>query len=279
MTARATPSEFWEAVRVGLRSLSRASVLWPLLLLGVAELAALAAILRFYTPGLSLFVEPALRTMAGEGATHYPGSFLAAPAVSERLFLFLDIFLGSAMVGAVTLLVAGRASGREVSPAEVLRRVRGSYLRVVGVVAVADLVGATVSTFVYELLSGARGGLTAAPFVARGAGILCGMLVLGLTVYAVAAVVLSGARLVVALWRSISVAAANALMTFILVGIAILPHLPIRYLMSRGEFVITNLKPELLGWLIGADVVLGVFTSVFLVAAVTRLYVFIFGEG
>jgi hypothetical protein len=275
---RITPGEFWFTVRLVLSVLGRVRLLLPFLIYGALQLITVGVLCGFHSSSLSGVMEPVVRLVGGEGATHYPQLYIALPSLVEKSFVAIHVVLGSLLVGAATLLFWRRFERRSGSLLDGFDTAGRRYARLLGIALVVDLVAVTLSTLVYRLATGGSGGIFAGPFVARGISLLLALLVQTVAAYAVPAVMISNLDLLGALRRSVQIVSRNFAVTFLVVLVAFLPHVPLRYLASKSLFIVEKLRPELVAWLTGLDVVLGVVTTFLVVGAITQLYLFAAGE-
>ncbi|KPJ59857.1 MAG: hypothetical protein AMJ46_09515 [Latescibacteria bacterium DG_63] len=272
--ARVTPGEFWLTFRLVISVLGRRRLLVPFLILGVAELVTIGALSAFYAPSLSPAMEPVVRLFGGEAATHYPQLYVAFPSLVERSFAAVHILLGSFLMGAATMLFWRTFSRGRCSLPEGFDEARRRYPQLLAVALVIVFLAVTLSTAAYRLASGGDGGILSAPFVARGIAVVLGLLVQTLAAYAVPSIIISNLGFLRALRRSLEVVARNPLVTFLIVVVAFVPHVPLRYVASKSLFIVEKLRPELVAWLTGLDVLVGIVTGFFLIGAMTRLYLF-----
>ena len=82
---------------------------------------------RFYQSPWGYFWIPALRAYPGPAALHYPGYYLALPALTARLDLILTAFLGSFLAGWGALLFRQSYLMRHDPPRVSLRRAASRY--------------------------------------------------------------------------------------------------------------------------------------------------------
>jgi hypothetical protein len=271
---RVTPGEFWLTLRVAVSALGRKRILVPFLLYGAAQLGVLASLSTFHAPGLSPVAEPIVRSLGGEVATHYPQFYIVLPSIVEKAFAVLHMVLGSLLMGAATVMLWTSFVHRPCTLHEAFVKARRRYPQLLGIAVVVDVLAVTLSTLAYRLASGENGGILAAPFAARGGALFLALLVQTLMAYAVPSLLISNSGFLGALWRTAQLAARNPVTTFIVVTVAFLPHVPLRYVASKSLFIVENLKPELVAWLTGLDVLVAIVTGFFVVAAITRLYLF-----
>ncbi|UCF78258.1 MAG: hypothetical protein JSW03_09150 [Candidatus Eiseniibacteriota bacterium] len=275
---RVRSGEFWLSVRLAISALGSRRLLAPFFIYGAVQLGMLVWLCSFHVRELSPAAEPFVRLLGSEAATHYPHFYAALPAVLERAFLMLHVLVGTALMGAATAMFWRNFGHGSCSLVEAISVAGRRYLPLVGVALVIDLVAVTLSTFAYRLTSGEGGGLLAAPFVGRGLALFSALVVQTLGAYGVASVIISDTGFLGAIRRTLKVAGRNFAVTFVVIAIAFLPHVPLRYLASKSLVIVENLKPELVAWLMGLDVFIAVVTGFFVVATVTRLYLFAVGE-
>ncbi|MFH0778040.1 MAG: hypothetical protein V2A71_05340 [Candidatus Eisenbacteria bacterium] len=271
-------TEFWLSLRLALSALRRPELLLPFGLYAGVQLLVTAGIVLFHRPGISMIAEPIVRSVGGEESTHYPQFFASLPLIAERLFSVLHVLVGSIASGATVILASFLIAGRPPEIGRAFRSAGGMYGHLLAVVVLVELITLTLSSLIYRTASGAPGGLLAAPFVARGLSIAVILATQTVFAYLVPSVAVSGNSFRRAVSESIRIAARNVSTTFIVILLSFLPHLPLRYLISKSAFFALKLRPELTAWLIGADVLLGIFTGLFLACCVTRMYLLGAGE-
>ncbi len=272
--SRVSWGEFWFTTRLVLSVLGRLRLLVPFLLYGCVQLVTLVALACFHVSPFSSVAEPVVRLLGGEAATHFPQFYIGLPSMTERSFLALHVVVGSLLLGAATVLFWNRFEHRSMSLGGAFRTARTLYPRLLAIALIVGLAATTLSTLFYRLATESAGGVLAGPFVARGISILLALVVQAVTTYAVPAVVISNLSLGRALRRTVEVVARNPAITLIVILVAFVPHVPWRYVASKSLVIVEKLKPELVAWVVGVDVLVGIVTTFFLVGAVTQLYLF-----
>jgi len=250
--------------------LGRFRIWLPFLLVAAVQAAALLLVVSFFHPALLRLGDPLIRFVAGPAAVHYPVLYYALPTMFYRMNVVIDALVASIAGGAATLLFAA-AFGMGQQPRPWNRAFRHAHTLIL-----ATLVGTALVLGFGALTTLVPQELTARSFAlrwgVRGGTMLVVILVQGLLIYTTAWIVLMGHKLGPALRDSVRVTLRTFLPTMIVVAVTQLVLFPFQYAGTQAGFIATKLKPEMVGSLLAAQIVLQVVVTFLLVGAITRLF-------
>lgn len=249
----------------GVRSILMSTVVAPFALFALAQVVYLMIIVNFHLPILAGALAPLVRILGGGGAVHYPGLYLALPAIFNKSLLFIAGTLGAYLWGVGIIAAANRFEGPAGSPwRDAFVRLPHLFLAqlpVVLIVLLSFVLQATLETRA-DVGGNAKRLLIYGP-------IPFGILVESLFLFAPMAVMLEGRNALSAIARSISIWRSNAVTALLIVGLTTLPHLPTYWLHQRTYWVMTTFSPETVLLVLGGDVLLHILTNVVLIVAAT----------
>ncbi len=245
----------------------------PFLTIGAAQAALLLLLVLFYSP---FFLPVALRLiglLAGRDAAHYPVLYFALPSMFEKGNLVINVLLASIACGAGTLLFA-RAFGFKSKAGD---RTWSWAWRCAPLLIGASLLETLLQVGAGGLMSLIPGRLVLENGLIRWGqrAALMGLSILiqGLLVYATAWIVLMGRGLFSAVRDSVRVTMKTFLPTMLVVAIPVVLIFPISYAYGRTDLIMNKFKPEMVGTLLGAQVVVQMVLVFLVVGAATRLFV------
>jgi hypothetical protein len=259
----------WHALGHSLRALSAGRLWAPWAALGACQLAMLAALVAFAHPVLAWALVPLVRALGGEAALHYPDFFRVLPFVYSRVDLVLGSVLGAVATGWSTLLFAARWRRQAIGAAAAWAGTAPRALTLVLGQLPFQLLVLLFTTLLERSLAG-QGGLVRrlGYFVALGG--VAGLQALFL--YFPALVMLERRGL----WRALAGlprAWSRGLWAALLLGlVAVLPLLPLDALAQRSDLLVGRGSPELVAWLTGMQLLVGLAVSFLLAGSATLVY-------
>jgi hypothetical protein len=247
-------------------------VTWvPFLIVTAVQFIVLAILVFFDNPLILPLGLPLVQRLGGEAATHYPVFYYALPTLFSRSNLVIGALVASIAGGTATLLFA-RFWGLGNSDRAWRRAFRAAPKLIpltLLVIAILYGVGALVRLVPRDLMLtnsavrwGTRLGMLAV-FV----------IVQSLLGYTTAWVVLMGHKFFPALRDSIKVTGITLLPTLLVVALPTAILFPISYATSRIDLIAQKLRPETTLALVSVQIVMELFCTFILAAALTRLFV------
>jgi hypothetical protein len=246
------------------RGLLHPPVREPFLLLFGVQLLLLIALGYFHAPVLAPIMEPVVRWLGGEEATHYPEHFWALPEILRNAELVVFIVLGPLALGVGTLRFArGSAAWGEAfarTPALLTLGVLGPGLSWT-ITSLFDLIPLEFSLQSFVI----RMGLQAAELLSIA-------LVYTALAYSIAFVLIAGRPLGPALRDSIRLAARLPIPTFLLVAVPLAILFPPTFFMYEMDMGEAGLPPDAVGLLLTARILLQVIFAALSVGGLTDLF-------
>ena len=236
----------------------------PFLLLCGIQLALLIAFGYFHAALLAPVLEPVVRWIAGEAATHYPEHFWALPEILRVLALPIVVILVPPSFAVATLRFArGRAEW-----AEAFRRMPA--LLALGVLG-PGLAWTTTTLFDQIPLE-----ISLRSFVIRmslqGAELLLIALVHTALAYSLCFLLLDDRPLPAAIGASARLAARLVLPTFLLVAVPVALQFPLNFFMFEMDMSEKGLPPDAVGLLLAARILIQALFAALTVGGLTDLY-------
>ena len=248
----------------------RTGRLWaPWLALGALQSAALLALVGFAHPLLAWAVAPLVRAVGGEQALHYPDFFRSLPFLYSRAGLVLGALAGAIASGWSTRLFAAHWRRHPEAPGEAWAEAAPHALALVlGQALFTALVLAFTRQFALVFVD--------QPGLVRRIGAL---LALG-GVAALQALFLYFPALVVlehhGLWRALGSLprtwARGFWSALLLAAASLLLLLPLDALGQRSDLLVSRGTPELVAWLTGVQLLVGLVVSFLLAGSSTLVY-------
>jgi hypothetical protein len=236
----------------------------PFLLLFGVHLLLLIGLGYFHAPVLAPLMEPVVRWLGGEEATHYPEHFWALPEILRNAELVVTVLLGPLALGVATLRFArGSAAWHEVfarMPALLALGALGPGLAWT-ITSLFDLIPLE---FVLQSFM-IRMGLQAAE-------LLLVALVYTELAYSLAFVLIAGSPLGKALGSSLRLTSRLPIPTFLLVGVPLGILFPPTFFLFEMDMGEAGLPPDAVGLLLIMRVGLQVMFAALSVGALTDLF-------
>ena len=236
----------------------------PFLLLCGVHLLLLIGLGYFHAPALAPVMEPLVRWLGSEEATHYPEHFWALPEILRNAELVIAVLLGPLVLGVATLRFArGSAAWREAfarMPALLALGVLGPGLSWT-ITSLFDLIPLefTLQSFMIRM------GLQAAE-------LLLIALVYTSLAYSIAFLLIAGRPLGAALRGSLQLTARLPMPTFLLVGVPLAILFPPTFFMYEMDMGEAGLPPDAVGLLLTARIALQVIFAALTVGGLTHLF-------
>jgi hypothetical protein len=252
--------------------LVRRPALWaPWMPVLALQLAAVGALWWFAHPAVSWLVAPAIQALAGEPALHYPEAFRFMPALYARADLAIAILVAAVATGASTAMFGAQFAGQPLSAGLGL----GRGWSKAGVLVLANLpLTLLVVGFAYGLDAWlqSREGLGLVRRLAPWMTLATAVVLQAFFVWVNPLVMIGGRRLVDA-WRELPEAAARGGWTGLaLAAAAAAPLVPLQLLARGADKVVERGTPELVGWWLVAQVLVGLLAAFVLAGGSTLAY-------
>jgi hypothetical protein len=258
-----------QALWLTLKQLRSVRLWTPWLLLGLLQAGALVAIVDFAHPLLAWALAPLVRAIAGEPALHYPDLYRKLPLLYGRADLALGATAGAFAAGWSTWLFGARWRRHHPAPATGLAEAGPHALTLV----LAQLpfpVLVLALTYVLDRGLAGQGGMV------RRAGYL---LALGGAVGLQAAFLYVPALVVLerrGLWVTFAALPrtwGRGFWAALLLGaVAVGVLLPFDQLGQRSDLLVDRGNPELVGWLMALQLLVGLGVSFLLAGSATLVY-------
>jgi hypothetical protein len=261
----------WQCLRYAFCQLLSPTLWAPWLVVGVAQSMVIVALWWFAHPWLSWVVAPLLVAAAGPEVLRYPNLFRLLPALFSRVDLVIGASLGALAAGASTALFAARAAGGEPGPSAAWRQAFGRAVPLILVNLPLTLIAVALS-YGLEAWLVARGSSgevrRTAHWMSLGAAFLCQAWFL----YVNALVILGRRGWLAALAALPRTAARGWVAALFLTLATLLPLLPIQWLASTSNALVDRGVPELVGWLVVAQVGVALLGSFLLTGGATLFF-------
>ncbi len=252
------------------RLIPRPALWMPWLVLGAAQLLALALLWGFAHPAVSWLMAPLLARAAGPEVLRYPNLLRTLPELFSRADLVISMLLGPIVIGAATLLFAQHLSGGRPRPAAALL---GSGRRAIALI-VAQLpfnlvaIGLLVGPGEWLLRHGGpRSRLLLSLALVAGS-----VAVRSLLPYVAALVMLEGRGGLRAI-RELPGAWARGFWSASVLGLVPLAALlPLRVLSGRAGTLVDHGDPERVVWLVAAQILISLAVWFMLTGSATLVY-------
>jgi hypothetical protein len=258
-----------QALQLTLREL-RVVRLWaPWLALGALQLAGLTALLGFAHPLLAWALVPFVRITGGEPALHYPGFYRVLPYLYARADLVVGALAGAVAAGWSTRLFAARWRRQAAQPGEAWAETAPRALTLILAQLPFQVLVLLFTGLLERALAGQAGFVRRLGYLA-GLGGVVGLQALFLYLPALIVLERQGLRQAFA---GLPRAWARGLWAAFLLGlVALLPLLPLDALGQRSDLLVDRGTPELVAWLTGAQLLVGLAVSFLLAGSSTLVY-------
>jgi len=258
----------WQCMRHALGQMTKPALWGPWLLLGAVQAVVVLTLVNFAHPALSWLLAPLLVRLAGEPALHYPELFRLLPGVFGRVDLVVGVLLAPVMAGVSTALFAERFAG--LGPA------RGGWSRALRRAPALILVNLPL-TFVTLALS-----MAVSRFTGGGGGLIgiaATLAALGVALIAQALFVFGGPFIVIegrgwiSALASLPYAASRGMAGALFLSVmAVAPLLPLQQVAQASDLVVARGTPELVAWVVFAQIAIGLWTGCLLTGSITLLF-------
>jgi hypothetical protein len=258
-----------EALRRTLLSLRSARLWVPWLTLLGVQSAALIALIGFAHPALSSWMAPLVGAAAGGEALHYPGFFRALPGLYSRVDPVLAALPGAVAAGWSTSLFAALWRGGVPEPRTAWAATRGRAATLVLALLPFHVLVLVLTTGLERAIAGESGMVRRlGGLVTLGGGIAleAGFL------FVVPLVVLGGCGLVRALASLPRAWARGFWAATALAAVLAVPLLAFGRAGQLGERLVGRGSPEVVTWLVAAQIGVGLVRSFLLAGGATLVY-------
>jgi hypothetical protein len=212
--------------------------------------------------------------LPGQGSSavgHYPQRLLLLPMIMGRLDIALDILLHVIAQGTTVLLVTSALTDKPLELAGSFGRTMRRYWHLAGVMLVAT-VFILASTYLPALPS-LFGWTERNRYLMTGGGIIFGILVQALFLYAVPFVLLSGEPFFRAIGRSFQFARRHYLLALTLAAVPFVVTLPTFLLGFKAQVISLRIFPELIMHIQILGEIMKTVSTYILVGGVTVIYI------
>ena len=218
------------------RGIGRETTLEPFLLIGLAQAILLAGLVWFYLPALAQILEPVVRGIGGEEATHYPHHLWTLPETWRTTNLILLLTVTVIMRAVATARYANApaiwsaAFGR--APALILIAIAGPGVAW-GITTAFNQIPTEISLSSFVIRIGLQ-------------GLELGMIVIveSLVGYAIAFVMLDGAGPLRAIGASVGLALRHPLPTLLILAVPAVILFPPTFFLVEMDVAQSGLSPE-----------------------------------
>jgi hypothetical protein len=258
----------WQCLLHAFRQLLRPALWGPWLVLGATQAVVVGALAWFAHPALSSLVAPFVLDAGGERAMHYPALFRALPLLFARIDRVIGATLGALAVGASTALFAAGHGSRGPRAAAAWGTALRRVIPLVLVHLPLTLIGLGLAIGSDALAPDS--GITRRIVWAASLGLT--ILVQAWFLYATAFVVLEGRgplSTLAELHRSARRGMAAALFLTIVTAA---PLLPVQELAQARAAVVGHGAPEIVGWLLLAQIGAALVSSFLLTGSATLVF-------
>ena len=261
----------WQALSRTLRRLPRPAPWAPFAILGAFQLAVLALLMGFAHPSVSWFMAPYVQREGGASLLHYPNLFRVLPGLHGRIDLWLGATLGAIVVGAATRVFADDFSGRRPAPgAAIVAASRRAVSLVLASLPFNLLV--FLLSFGVDWLLNSRRSAPLTRHVSDGFVLAASIVLQSVFFYVACDVMLAGRNALGAL-AAVPRAASRGFFAALAIGtVTALPLLPIDFLASRSGLLVDRGNPELVGWLMLVEILVGLVLWFVLAGSSTLVY-------
>lgn len=251
-----------------LRAMRRGKSFIPFLIFALLQGIMLIALLRFAYPPLSSVLAPIMRRFFGEVSLHYPHNFLVLPQMYNRANILLGGIVGVVVIGVATQMFAAIHQRRSPSFWGGVRESLPRY----GWLFLVWLVETALILLIVGGLPSVLGGFIPASRLVRSITYFVGLITSAAFAYTTAFVVLEKRHAVKAISGSLSIFGGNIIISFFLVAIPSLFHVPIDFLARRSELLIAKFIPETVAVVILTGIGISIVANYLLVGTVTGFY-------
>jgi len=269
MTAESTITKYAEAWTATI-SLAKSPVVWvPFAILAALKTVPLVLLYYFWKPSFSGFMMPAIQSLFGEGAVHFPMHVLRLPEMYRTVDMAVTVAVGFVLVGWAVIMMTDRLegnsirSGRYVAPTLFLipqLLVVGFVFAagVKGIPALVSIVNGSISNLRFQML------LTLA-------GLGASLAIKGMLAYWPSYLVLSRGRVFTALGKSWRCARTGSWLTAMIVLTGWAMAAPADYLISNPGRLMQDGGPDSVFTVLLAGVLLETLGLFYLFASATAV--------
>jgi hypothetical protein len=260
-----TIGEIAQAWIFALRSLRRPQVREPFFIVGGLQLILLLALGNFHSVALAGFMAPVVRALGGEAALHYPDHFWALPEIYRSATTVLGILFTYTAWGVATLRFAGEHGTWQ-----------EGFRRAPALMAVAVFATGTpwLITSLFDLIptditlrtTNIRLGL-------QGIELLMIVITKSLVAFAIPFILLLGMPFAEAVTRSAKLLRHSWLTIFAMIAIPMAILFPSTFFMFEMDMSAKGMRPEGVGLLLTANIVIRLCFDSLVVGGVTAIFI------
>lgn len=261
----------WQSLIRVFGAMRRGRLWTPFALLAACEMLVLSALVWFAHPLLSWFMAPLLRRVAGEATLRYPSLFRELPNLYAQADVFIGAFVGAVVVGAATVMFADYFHGLKPSASTGFGEAARRSLALILVNLPFNVLVFALSHWSERVMADRGSGFLvqgAVYFVILGASVV----LQSLFFYVSALVVLERKSVFSALAGLPETWARGFWAAFFLGVLLVAPLLPIHYLSEQAGVIVDRGLPELTGWLVVVQCVVGLALWFLLAGSATLIY-------
>lgn len=261
----------WQSLIRVLAAMRRGRLWAPFALLAASEALVVLALVWFAHPLLSWFMVPLLRQASGEATLRYPNLFRVLPGLYAQADVFIGALVGAIVVGAGTVMFADYFHGTKPSASAGL----GEAWRRAFALILANL---PFNLLVFGLGRWSEDFLTSRSSGQLVQGIVY-FLILGASVvlqslfFYVSALVVLERRSVLSAFSGLPETWRRGFWAATFIGaLLVAPLLPIHYISDRAGVIVDRGVPELTGWVVAVQGLIGLMLWFLLTGSATLVY-------
>ncbi len=261
----------WQSLIRVFAAMRRGRLWAPFALLAASEALVVLALVWFAHPLLSWFMVPLLRQVSGETTLRYPNLFRVLPGLYAQADVFIGAVVGAIVVGAATVMFADFFHGTKPSASAGFGEAWRRSLALI-------LANLPFNLLVFGLGHWSQDFLTSRSSGQLVQGIVY-FLILGISVvlqslffYVSALVVLERRSVLSALAGLPETWARGFWAATFIGGLLITPLLPIHYISDRAGVIVDRGVPELTGWVVAVQGLIGLALWFLLTGSATLVY-------
>jgi hypothetical protein len=240
----------------------------PFAVFAVLEMTALLVITNFVGSPFEGIVVAVIENSLGEDGLHYPMFLVLLPQLFQLLYLPAVIVVGFPLFGWAVFEMCRYFSKRRggLSPDHSVARLIPSMV----LAGLFFVVPVQATGFVFSYLGNAVGGGIAQK-AATLLSIIAVVIVQSILVYLLVHVILGRKFSLNAFEKAVSFTRRHFFLTVMIMITATALHYPLEYLLARADRIVLKFTPELVPGIMGAAIMLEMFTNYFVFSSTTSL--------
>jgi hypothetical protein len=258
------------------RGFKSTRLLAPFLIIALAKIIILTALVLFYLPPVHKFLIPILSYFFSANSLHFPRYYLILPQIYNLGSNYIvELVFGVVLTAAAVFMIGADYNKEKGGLSEGVRTAFKSIVPLLFIwlfrTALVYIVFSIGGNLIFRTLYGMAYADFTGFFILR----VIGLFITSIFVYAVPAIMFHRYGLIKALGVSVKLFAESPFLTFFMLFIPWVIHMPLRYLIfTKGYVILSIFSYAVLDYLLIIDIVLGVFTSFMLYAAITYYYLY-----